>query len=265
MAAPTDDPWVPAAISPEPRLPLLSTDSANDISLPFVPELALNESPIVNVATPEPPPPELPMIDSTPPARLRLSARELIRLRALGLDSELAAMGNAAADLRTVDLVVARTAGVPLEFLRALDAELLTTLTAAEVITLHGAGCAAETINVLRRLEFTPRDIIGVVASGVPLDYIESLVRVAGLPLAAAELVRLHAAGTEPDYIRAVRASRDECSVDDWIRLWTLAVTPEFIRGAAESLSSECSIGEVIQLWLSGVDLALLEQVRAGI
>jgi hypothetical protein len=57
----------------------------------------------------------------------------------------------------------------------------------------------------------------------------------------------------------------DDSTVDDWIRLWTLGVTPDFIRGAAESLSSDCSVEELIQLWLSGVDLALLEQVRAGI
>jgi CheY-like chemotaxis protein len=285
VADPANDPWVSAAGIPDSPLPLLSTDSANDISMLFVPRLPSQESPIpelagfelaapesavaespeLEVAAVEPPEQDLPLVDPAP-VRLRLSARELIRLRALGLDSELAALGNAASELRTVDLVVARTAGVPLEFLSALDPELLTTLTAAEVITLHSAGCAAETINVLRRLEFTSRDIIGIVASGVPVDFIEGLVRVAARPFAAAELVRLHAAGTELDYVRAVRSSRgDDCTVDDWVRLWTLGVTPDFIRGAAESLSSECTIEELIQLWLSGVDLALLEQVRAGI
>jgi CheY-like chemotaxis protein len=289
IAEPADDPWVSMAGIADSPLPLLSTDSANDVSMPFVPrfsaqesailELAASESAELELAEPEPavtktpelelaaaePEQDRPLIDPEP-ARLRLSARELIRLRALGLDSELAALGNAASQLRTVDLVVARTAGVPVEFLSALDPELLTTLAAAEVIMLYSAGCAAETINVLRRLEFTPRDIIGVVASGVPLGFIEGLVRVAARPFAAGELVRLHAAGTELDYVRAIRSSRgDDCTVDDLVRLWTLGVTPDFIHGAAESLSSECSIEELIQLWLSGVDLALLEQVRAGI
>ena len=206
------------------------------------------------------------MIESVPAARLRLSARDLVRLRALGLDAELAALSNAVPNLRAVDLIAARTAGVPIDFLRALDPELLATLTAADVITLHSAGCSVAAIDLLRRLEFDPREIIGIIATGVPLDFVDEVVRVAGRALTPAELVRLHAAGAEVNYIRALQECRGgEWSVDEWIRLWTLGVPPEFIRGTAEALSGECSIGELLQLWLAGVDLALLNQVRGGI
>lgn len=265
----TEDSEVPAASTPEIPRPFLRIDWENDVALPVasVPE---TPEPLLSTGRasdmPLPSAAAFLAMESVPQARLRLTARELIRLRALGLDAELAALGNAAPDLRTLDLVVARTAGVPFEFLRALDPELLTTLTAADVIKLHSAGCPAQAINVLRRLEFQSGDIIGITATGVSLDFIEALVRVAERPLRAEELIRLHAAGVEIDYIRSVKASGGtQWSVDDWIRLWTLGVTPDFIRGASDALSSECSIGELLQLWLSGIDVALLDQVREGI
>ena len=246
IAEPSDDVWSATTSWPETREPFLSTDPANDVAVPSAAEF--------------------PVIESVPAARLRLSACDLVRLRALGLDAELAALSNAVPNLRAVDLIAARTAGVPIDFLRALDPELLATLTAADVITLHSAGCSVAAIDLLRRLEFDPREIIGIIATGVPLDFVDDVVRIAGRALSPAELVRLHAAGAEVNYIRALQECRgDEWSVDEWIRLWTLGVPPEFIRGTAEALSGECSIGDLLQLWLAGVDLALLNQVRGGI
>src|SRR5258706_16262524 len=80
-----EDPWVPAGSFPETPQPLLSTDAANDVPLPsFM---------------------EPPAMESAPPAALlRLSAREMVRLRAVGLDAELAALGNASFRMRTVGL-----------------------------------------------------------------------------------------------------------------------------------------------------------------
>jgi CheY-like chemotaxis protein len=200
------------------------------------------------------------------PHRLRLSARELIRLRALGLDSELATVSNGIPGLSAVDLVAVHTAGVPIEFVRSLDPDLLASLPATDLITLYSSGCEPASINTLLRLRFGPVDIIGLVGANIPLSFIEDVVAAAVRPLSAGELVRLSAAGVDAGYVRALRTTAaGNGAVEEWIRLFTLGVTPDYLSVAAQALSEPCGSDELLQLWLSGVDVALLQQVRDGI
>jgi CheY-like chemotaxis protein len=252
-AAPDPEPeaegWVPADALPLPDLAqtLLSPDAAND-TLRVVNRTVVDTTP-AQTPTPEP--------------RLRLTARELIRLRALGLDADLASAADVAPALRAVDLIAVRTAGVPLEFIQSIEPDVLATLTAPELITLHGSGCEAEAINLLRHLEFDVAGVIGLIASNVPMAFVRDAIAAAGRPLTSTELIRLHAAAVELDYVRALGPGT--FAVDEWIRFWTLGVPPEFLHAAAGALRETCSHEELLQLWLSGVDAALLDHVRDGI
>jgi CheY-like chemotaxis protein len=246
--SPDENAWVPPAASPEIPQPLLSATAPPEKAIPV---LAVEE-PYLDAEEPH----FDADIETPAEPRLKLTARELIRLRAIGLDADLAALADSIQSLRTVDLIALRIAGVPLDFIRAVDPELLGTFTASELITLHSSGCDAASVNILRRLELNAVDIVGLTGAGVPTPFIAEVAAAVGRPISAAELMRLYAAGIDPGYLQSL----DSRSVDDWIRLSTLGVSPDFIAAASDALGETCSTDELLQLWLAGVDTALLRQ-----
>jgi CheY-like chemotaxis protein len=263
---PEPEAWVPphppinsiqTLLLPDSSSDAMSAVAAMETPAPYeeAPQLIEVESALESEAVP--PPAE----DSE--TRLRLTARELIRLSALGLDSEVARTAKAIPGLRAVDLIAIRTAAVPLEFVQAIEAEVLETLASSELITLFASGCDAEAINQLRRLELDATAIIALISAGISPSFVQDVVAVAERPLTATELMRLHAAGVDVDYIRALGS--ESLTVDDWIRFWTLGVSPDFFHAAAEALTETCSTEELLQMWLLGVDVPLLRQLRGGI
>jgi hypothetical protein len=252
----------PASAIEEPAL--LHLDASNDtLSIAAIVDASLGdaETPAADPTTP-PLEPRLAASD-TPGNRLRLTAKELIRLRALGLDTSLASATADLPGLRAVDLVAIRTAGVPLEFVRAIDPQVRATLATSELITLHSTGCDPAAINVLGRYEFDATEIVSLIAAGVTLSFVSDVLAIAARPLSVTDLVRLNACDVPLDYIREM--AEQVVAVDDWIRFWTLGVPPEFVRAAGDAFRESCTNEDLLQLWLSGADVMLLRQVRDGI
>ena len=218
-----------------------------EISLEFPPLAVEDEEPFPAVA--------LPAIEG-------LTAARLIHLRAVGFDAELAAIVRDVPGLALIDLISLRAAGVPVAFLRAIGVELLCALTVRDLITLFASGCDGETAGLLRMIGFSVPEIVGLVACAVPLDLVREVMEIAGRRLSAAEVMRLHCAGVDVAYLRALAAAgyRD-AGVDEWIRLATLGISSEFIEAASRALRKRCTSNELLRLWLTGVDGALLQEL----
>jgi CheY-like chemotaxis protein len=243
-------------IAGEQPLPAIELVPSRPPPAPAPPDQNLEEE-IRNVV----PPPRLARVER---AHSGFTVTELIQMRAAGVDGEMIALAKTLTRLRAADLIAISAAGVPVSFIRQLDAESLDRFSAADLITLHCSGCDPQAATELFQFGFEISDITALVAGGVPPQFICEAIEVAEQPLAPTALMRLYAAGVNIDFIRALKSGGYESlAVDEWIRLSAAGVSPQFISAATIALRQKCSTEELLRLWLTGVDTTLLSQLGA--
>jgi CheY-like chemotaxis protein len=212
---------------------------------------------VVNVV----PPPHPARVERAHPG---FTVTELIQMRAAGVDGEMIALAKTLTRVTAADLIAISAAGVPVSFIRQLDAESLERFSAADLITLHCSGCDPQAATDLFRFGFEISDVTALVAGGIPPQFIREAIEVAEQSLAATALMRLYASGVSIDFIRALKSGGYESlAVDEWIRLSAAGVPPQFISAATIALRQKCSTEELLRLWLTGVDTTLLSQLGA--